>query len=124
MFKVNFYQTRKGKQPVKDFLVRLNSEAETSKSSRIRLKKIYEYIGVLANNGTRAGEKFTKHISGNLWELRPLSDRIFFFFWHENTFVLLHHFLKKTQKTPKKEIEQAIRNMLDFIERTKGNEEK
>ncbi|MCL1996371.1 MAG: type II toxin-antitoxin system RelE/ParE family toxin [Defluviitaleaceae bacterium] len=32
--------------------------------------------------------------------------------------MLLHHFVKKTKKTPSKEIEQAERNKQDFIERS------
>jgi len=39
-----------------------------------------------------------------------------------NEFILLHHFIKKTQKTPKAEIEQAKRNMRDFLERSGNNE--
>ncbi|MFI3237795.1 MAG: type II toxin-antitoxin system RelE/ParE family toxin [Lachnospiraceae bacterium] len=29
---------------------------------------------------------------------------MFFFYWKDNKFVLLHHFLKKTQKTPQKKL--------------------
>ncbi|MDR2179944.1 MAG: type II toxin-antitoxin system RelE/ParE family toxin [Synergistaceae bacterium] len=32
-------------------------------------------------------------------------------------FVLLHHFIKKTQKTPVKEIDQAKRNLKDFLDK-------
>jgi len=35
----------------------------------------------------------------------------------DNTFILLHHFIKKTHKTPPGEIEQATRNLKDFLER-------
>ena len=77
---------------------------------------------ILRCNGTRAGSPYVKHIEGDIWELRPLSNRIFFFAWNGETFILLHCFTKKTQKTPKKEIEQAKRNMADFIERSKENE--
>lgn len=55
-----------------------------------------------------------KKIEGEIWELRPLDNRILFFAWNGNAFVLLHHFVKKTQKTPKNEIEQAQQNMLNF----------
>ena len=34
-----------------------------------------------------------------------------------NTFVLLHHFRKKTQKTPRKEIDCAKRRAKDYNER-------
>ncbi|WP_353477518.1 type II toxin-antitoxin system RelE/ParE family toxin [Clostridium sp. MD294] len=42
--------------------------------------------------------------------------------WDGKSFVLLHHFVKKTQKTPKREIEQAKRNLTDYRERSKENE--
>lgn len=58
-----------------------------------------------------------KYIGNNLWELRPIRDRIFFVSWENNSYVLLHHFMKKTQKTPKNEIEKAKRNLQDLIER-------
>ena len=61
---------------------------------------------------------FVKHIDGDLWELRPLSNRIFFFYWKDNRFVLLHHFIKKSQKTPAKEIQQAKLKLKDFLERS------
>lgn len=52
-----------------------------------------------------------------LWELRPSSDRIFFAYWKDNMFVLLSRFVKKTRKTPLREIERAERNLKDFLER-------
>ncbi|MCL1882600.1 MAG: type II toxin-antitoxin system RelE/ParE family toxin [Defluviitaleaceae bacterium] len=56
-------------------------------------------------------------MSGDIWELRPLSHRVLFFYWKDNKFVLFHHFIKKTNKTPPREIEQAKRNMADHKER-------
>lgn len=72
-------------------------------------------------NGTRAGEPYVKHLDGDIWELRPLRDRILFAGWVDGRFILLHHFVKGTQKTPGREIEQARRNLADIIERSKGN---
>ena len=61
---------------------------------------------------------YVKHIKVDIWELRPLRDRIFFFYYKDNMYILLHYFYKKTQKTPAKEIEKAKKNMQDFIERS------
>ncbi|MDR0963855.1 MAG: type II toxin-antitoxin system RelE/ParE family toxin [Clostridium sp.] len=44
------------------------------------------------------------------------------FAWQGDTFVLLHHFVKKTKKAPAKEIAQAKRNLKDFIERSLDHE--
>ena len=118
MFNINFYQNIQGRQPVKEYMDTLQASADSNKDSRIKLKKIYEYLEVLSLTGTRAGEPYVKHIQDDLWELRPLRDRIFFFCWQGDRFILLHHFMKKTQRTPRREIEQALRNREDFIERS------
>ena len=62
--------------------------------------------------------KLLKMIFGNL---RPLNNRIFFFYFKDNKFILLHYFIKKTNKTPKKEIEEARNRMNDFIARSDKN---
>lgn len=56
-------------------------------------------------------------LKGDIWELRPLDNRIMYAYWKDNTFVLLHYFNKKTQKTPKSEIQIAKNNLKDFLER-------
>jgi len=117
MFEVHFYEDKQGRQPVKEVLAALRDKSQTSKSERIQYQKILAYIRVLEDYGTRVGEPVVKHIGDDIWELRPLSHRIFFFYWCDNKFILLHHFIKKTQKTPPREIEQAKRNMQDFRER-------
>jgi len=83
----------------------------------VKLKKIQDCINVLAECGTIAGEPYMKHLEGGIWELRPLQDRILFVAWHNGSYVLLHHFTKKTQKTPRSEIEKAKRELADLIER-------
>ena len=65
---------------------------------------------------------YAKHLDGDIWELRPINDRILFAGWVDGAFVLLHSFIKKTQRTPKKEIEQAKRELADFKEREEKNE--
>jgi Phage-related protein len=117
MFKVIFYIDKSGNEPIKDFLLELSRKAQSSKNDRIQFNKISAYIRALQTYGTRIGKTTVKHIDGDLWELRPLENRIFFFYWRDNTFVLLHHFIKKSQKTPTKEIEQAQTNLKDFLER-------
>lgn len=118
MFEVIFYKDEKGSQPVKEYLLALSQQKD--KDSRVKLNKIRDYVKILELHGTRAGLPYVKHIDGDIWELRPLRDRIFFFSFNGKTVVLLHHFMKKSQKTPKREIEQAQRNMADFIERSKN----
>ena len=49
--------------------------------------------------------------------MRPLRDRILFASWRGDGFVLLHQFMKKSQKTPKREIEKAKRELAELEER-------
>lgn len=120
LYKVYFYKSRNGKTPVLDYLQILAEKK--NKNSRIKLNKIQDAIQTLKMFGTFAGEPFVKHLDGNIWELRALRDRIFFVAWADNSFVLLHHFMKKTQKTPKREIERAKREFTDLIERRAKDE--
>jgi phage-related protein len=117
LHQIIFYVDRRGKSPLLDYIAEL--EASKSKDSRIRLTKIREYVKALSINGTFLPETYVKHLDGEIWELRPISDRILFAGWVEGSFVLLHSFVKKTQKTPKREIEQAKRELADFKERSK-----
>lgn len=62
----------------------------------------------------RVPEKYLKHIIGtSLYELRIISGsniyRIFCFFDKGKLIVVLNGFQKKTQKTPKKEIDRALK---------------
>jgi phage-related protein len=118
LYKVITYHDRSGEDKISEYINTLDKQSLTNKDARIRYNKIIEYIGKLERNGTREGEPTIKHITGtDLWELRPIDDRIFFVYWKNDIFVLLHHFAKKTQRTPRREINQALRNLNDFIER-------
>ena len=115
MYKIIFYKDKNGNEPIKDFIDELERKGKTSKNDRIQYEKIRTYIDYLETQGTNIGLPVVKHIEGKIWELRPLDNRIFFFCWQRNSFVMLHHFIKKTRKTPRKEIRQAKRNLENFI---------
>ncbi len=87
----------------------------TNKDARIQFKQATYYIELLEQNGTLMSENITKRLTDNIWELRPGNNRVFYFFFKDDIFVLLHHFRKKSQKTPKREIEQAEAERLDYL---------
>ena len=120
MYDIYFYADANGDEPVTEFIKDL--QRQNSKDARIRTNKINDYIQILSLFGKAAGEPYINHLEGDIWELRPTRDRVLFAGWTENGFVLLHHFIKKTQKTPKREIEQAKRELADWIERGGANE--
>ena len=115
MYTIYFYRDKRGREPVREMLESLAKRKD--KDSRINLNKIRDYVILLKAHGTYIGEPFVKHIDGDIWELRPLDNRILFAAWHENSFILLHYFIKKTQKTPRREIETAKRRYLSMLER-------
>ena len=70
----------------------------------------YAIIGGTACDLLMAGEGLT-------WELRPGNNRVFFFYFRNDTYVLLHHFRKKSQQTPAREIRRAQNERDDYIAR-------
>jgi phage-related protein len=118
---IYFYEDKDGKSPIYEYIQALSQR--TDKDSRINLTKIQDYIKVLQEYGKAAGKPYIDHIEGDIYEIRPLRCRIFFADWVDGGFILLHYFqFKKTQKTPKREIEQAKRNLKDMRERSGNNE--
>lgn len=117
MYEIEFYEDKNGKSEIADYIKELNVKAATNKESRINFNKIVAYMDMLEEFGTRVGKPVTKHLSGEIWELRPLKNRFLYAYFRNNKFIILHHFIKKTQKTPKREIEQAKRNLQDYLER-------
>lgn len=120
LHKILFYKDPKGNEPVLDFIRELSRKND--KDSRVNLNKINDYIQMLSKYGTKIGEPYIKHLDGEIWEIRPLRNRIFFVAWVDGSYVLLHQFIKKSQKTPKREIEQAKRELAFLKESGEDNE--
>ena len=88
------------------------------------LAKAFREIDLLAEFGNALKEPHVKHIEGDIWELRihfsSNISRIFYFTWAQETIVLLHGFVKKTQKMPRAELEIAEKRRKDYINRHIG----
>ena len=117
MYKIIFYINKKGDSEIYNYIKSLRSK--TDKSSKIKLNKIISYIDKLSEYGLSIGKPYIKHLANDIWELRPLRDRILFANWNNNSFILLNIFMKKSNKTPKKEIEKAKRLLEDYKKRGK-----
>jgi phage-related protein len=107
------YIDARGRSPVEEFLNQLPA------SDRARIDQT---IGLLEGFGLQLGLPYVKHLEGKLWELRIRAGRkayrVVYLAFTECRFILLHAFLKKTQKVPRKEIAAAKRRLADFLERT------
>lgn len=74
------------------------------------ISKSLKLIQLLKMFGGRLRMPYSKKILHNLYELRARGSqevRIFYCF-HQNQAIIVHFFIKKSQKTPKKEIETAL----------------
>lgn len=78
MYEIEFYEDRNGRSEIVNFIRELNDKAATSKESRINFNKIVAYLDMLEELGTRVGEPVTKHLDGEIWELRPLRNRLLY----------------------------------------------
>lgn len=115
MYTVEFYEDKNGNSQVLEFAEELRVKAITSKDARIQYKQMSMYFELLSLKGTNMNDNITKHIEDGIWELRPGINRVFHFFYNNDTYVLLHQFRKRTQKTPKSEIEKAKREREDYL---------
>ena len=94
-------------QYYKNYFIDFYNSLESSAQRKIAY--IIQYI----KTEPRWNEKFVKFIRDGLFELRANHNgniyRVFFILDEGNIVILLNGFQKKTQKTPKQEIDQAIR---------------
>ena len=117
MFKIEFYETPDGRSELLEFIDDLRMKAAASKDARIQHKQIALYIQLLEDYGSRLPGNIAKHLEGDIWELRPGNNRILYFYHKDNVYVLLHQFQKKTQKTPRRELQKAKAERDDWIAR-------
>ncbi|GAB1482995.1 type II toxin-antitoxin system RelE/ParE family toxin [Treponema sp.] len=88
--------------------------------------RIYWVIGLLEDMGPFLGEPYSKKISDRkgLHELRVQSGnlgcRLFYFHSGDAVYVVTSGFMKKQQKTPRREIERAMKLMKQYQEENHG----
>jgi len=114
MWNIIYYTRENGTIPVQELISSLPAKFGA---------KILFAIDLLEQRGISLREPYVKQMDGKLWELRIKfsSDisRILYFVPQGKDIVLLHGFVKKTQKTPAREIETARRFMADYQRRDK-----
>ena len=112
LFHLNYWRNLSGKAPVEQYIDGIDNKEEKAELLST-LKGIQEY-------GTDAvGVEFIQ-IEGKLWELKIRTHgsqhRIFYVVLKGNEMVLLHAYLKKTPKTPLKEIHTAKQRLKQLME--------
>ncbi len=113
MYQVIFYKNHKEGSEIKLYLKKL--QQSNTKSNRIESNKINAYINKLEQYGFALGYPYLKQLTKEIWELRPLDNRILLAYYKDNIFLLLSIFKKKTNKTPPNEIKRAQKYLNDFL---------
>ena len=107
-WQVDDYRTPAGQRPVRAFLDDLSKSAKA---------KVYAAIEKLAQRGNRLGMPLSKALGKGLHELRiPHPEgpfRIIYCFLPARRAMLLHAFVKRTEATPKQEMELARQRQPD-----------
>jgi len=112
IFHINYWRNPSGKAPVEKYIDEIDNKEERAELLSA-LKGIQEY-------GTDTiGVEF-RQIEGKLWELKIRTHgnqhRIFYVVHKGNEMILLHAYLKKTPKTPVKEIQTAKQRLKQLME--------
>lgn len=111
-WEIIYYETPQSNSPVFEFIQNLDPKI---KSKVIGVMDLLKELGILI------GPPHSKKVTGTpLWELRILGNdniRIFYVAIVNRSFLLLHAFLKKKQKTDKKDIRTAIDRLNDYSSR-------
>lgn len=117
IFQLIVYEKTNGEVPVEEFLDSIDPKMRA---------KIYGLMEILQEKGNMLREPYSKHLDDGIYELRCKfgSDitRVLYFFYYDGKIVMTNGFVKKTQKTPKKEIKLAKERRKDFIERMTRDE--
>jgi len=111
MYKIVYYKTLSNRIPVLDYI-----EAQEA----IQVAKIRNSFRLMMEFGIESANLNNKKIKGKryngLYQLTIKSSRIIYSIFYSNKLVLLHAFTKKTNSTPKKELEIAMQRLKDYME--------
>ncbi|MEK9207827.1 MAG: type II toxin-antitoxin system RelE/ParE family toxin [Patescibacteria group bacterium] len=103
-WEIKTYETARGEKPVDEFLKKL------SPKTKARLTHLFDLLNTYGN---MLRMTYSKRIDKNLYELRirGIQEIRVFYCFRGRRIILLHAFRKQTQKTPRKEIEVALKRI-------------
>lgn len=109
---VVFYRTETGKEPVREWLKELPRDDKRQIGEDIKTAQL----------GWPLGMPLIRKVDNDLWEVRTRLEsgiaRVFFTVDGEHM-ILLHGFIKKSQKTPQNELKTAVTRLGNYKRGTK-----
>ncbi|PIY70590.1 type II toxin-antitoxin system RelE/ParE family toxin [Candidatus Roizmanbacteria bacterium CG_4_10_14_0_8_um_filter_36_36] len=110
-YKIVFYKSLSKREVILDFIDKFPNKIVLKIKSDIRLLEEYS-LSLLSTSKVKKINSYS-----NLFELRiksVIQIRLFFCYFRPNIFLILHGFVKKTNKTPHKEIQVAVNRQKEF----------
>lgn len=111
-FIIEFYTKENGDEPAKDFMFSLDAKMKA---------KILKILDLLELNGPAVRLPYSEHLDDGIFEIRANqstnTSRVLYFFTIGKKIILTNGFIKKSQKTPVREIELAKRYRADYERR-------
>jgi phage-related protein len=105
---VAFYKTPAGNEPVREWLKALPADEKKTIGQDIKTVEMAWPVGI----------PLVRKMDTDLWEVRTQlsnrNSRVFFTVW-KDFMILLHGIIKKSQKTPKSDIELAKKRRKDVF---------
>lgn len=112
---VEFYAFANGEVPALDWLLQQNPKVQANYSTK---------FGLLQEFGLKLHEPHVKTLGPKIFELRirceKICYRMLFSPVPSRRFIMLHAFVKKSQKTPRSDIQIAEKRLADFKESEKS----
>jgi len=111
-FNIDFYKKNDGSCPVIEFLNGLDVKMRA---------KIMRMLKLLEQNGSDLREPYSKFLKDGIFELRIKQGtdivRVLYFFMIGHRIIITNGFVKKSQRTPRSEIELAKKYKKEYMSR-------
>lgn len=105
-----YFATESGARPAKEFVDTLDASSQ---------RKFFFVRGLLEEFGHKLPEPHAKYLGDDIFELRFRGKegnvRVLYFFFYQNKVVLTNGFVKKTDKTPRRELDTAIERRKAYL---------
>lgn len=114
-YEVEYYEQEDGTRPAEDFILAQDFKMQA---------KIFSVLTYLEEKGSELREPYSKPLGDGIFEVRAKVGvnitRVLYFFRVGKKIILTNGFIKKTQKTPRGEIDKAKRYRADYCNRNGG----
>ena len=114
-YNIEFYSKENGEEPARDFILKLEPKMQA---------KILKIIDLVEMNGPQIQMPYSEHIKDGIFEIRAKQSsnvtRILYFYVAGKKIILTNGFVKKTSKTPNREIELAKKYRADYERRLRN----